>query len=180
MQKRGLFKIIALVFLVSGCGYTTRSQVMDKYKTIYVRQFQNKIDITSESSAARMLKTNFPAIETEITKAVIDRFIWDGDLRPSREEDADLILKGEVTEFRRDALRYIQDTEDIEEYRITLVVNLKLIDKKDNKVLWQQDNLAGDTSFFTQGKLVQSEDSAVQNAVADLSRRIVERVVENW
>jgi len=171
---------LALAFLISGCGYTTRSQITEKYKTIYIRQFQNNIDITAESSAARKLKTNYPAIETDITQAVIDRFIWDGDIRPSREEDADLILKGIVTEFRRDSLRYVRTTEEVEEYRITLVVNLSLIDKKENKMLWQENNLVGDTSYFTEGLMAEPEQQAIQKAVEDIARRIVERVVEDW
>ncbi|MCM8770910.1 MAG: LPS assembly lipoprotein LptE [Candidatus Omnitrophica bacterium] len=172
--------IIPLVFFLTGCGYTTRSQVMERYKTIYIRQFQNKIDMTSESSASRRLKTYYPAIETELTKAVIERFIWDGSMRPTREEDADLVLKGEVTEFRRDALSYIETTKDVEKYRISLVVNISLIDKKENKLLWQESNLVGDTTYFTQGQFAQTEESAIQQTVRDLARRIVERVVEDW
>lgn len=178
-MKRIIVSIV-LAFLVSGCGYTTRSQIAEKYKTIYIRQFQNAIDISAETSAARKLKTNYPAIETDITQAVIDRFVWDGDIRPSREEDAELILKGTVTQFRRDALRYVRDTDEVEEYRITLVVNLSLIDKKENKELWQENNLVGDTSYFTQGPMVEPEQQAIQQAVEDIARRIVERVVEDW
>lgn len=166
--------------LISGCGYTTHSQLRDKYETIYIRQFQNKIDITSESSAARRLKTNYPGIETEVTKAVVDRFVWDGDIRPAREEDSDLILRGEVTEFRRDSLRYIQDTDDVEEYRISLTVNIGLYDGTTNALIWQENNLVGDASYFTQGPLAISESDAVRNSVADLARRIVERVTEAW
>lgn len=179
MKNRFLLSFL-LMLLLGGCGYTTRSQVTEKYSTIYIRQFQNKIDITSESSAARRLKTNFPAIETEITKAVVDRFVWDGDIVPAKDIDADLILKGEVTEFRRDVLRYIEDTDDIEEYRITLVVNLSLLDADTNALLWQETRFVGDTTYFTQGSLTQSEDAAVKQAVDDLARRIVERVTEDW
>jgi len=180
--KQNIKIILSALFLffVAGCGYTTRSQITQKYETIYIRQFQNKIDITAESSAARRLKTNYPAIETELTKAVIERFIWDGDIRPSREEDADLLLKGEVVEFRRDALRYIENTEDVEEYRITLVVNLTLIDALTNKVIWQENGLAGEATFFTTGANAEPEDVGIKKAVADLARRIVERVVEDW
>ena len=166
------------VFFISGCGYTTHSLITEKNDTIYVRQFKNSIDITSENSTARNLKTYFPGLETEITKAVIDRFVLDGSLRPG-DEYADLALKGELTEYRRDPLSYDQDNL-VKEYRVTIVVNISLWDNLENKLLWSEDKMTGDSSYLTQGTLVQTEEQAVKAAVLDLARRVVERVTEDW
>ena len=92
---------------------------------------------------------------------------------------ADLILKGEVVEFRKDPLRY-DDSDNVSEYRINLVVNISLWDRQESKLLWQENNFTGDTTYFASGAQAQSEDAAVVNALNDLSRRIVERTVEQW
>jgi len=163
----------------AGCGYTSRSIIADKYSTIYVVPFANKIDITKESDAARKFKTYRPFLETDITKAVIDKFLFDGTLRPLQQEFADVVLKGELVEFRRDALRYDRNDEVLE-YRINLVVNIGLWDNRENKLIWQENNFTGDTTYFTSGSQAESEDSAINEAISDLARRVVERTVEQW
>ena len=118
-------------------------------------------------------------LETELTKSVINRFLFDGNLKPSAEDSSDVVLKGELTEFRRDPLRFTDDN-DVEEYRINLVVNLSLWDRKENKLIWQEHGFTGDSTYFSSGPQAKSEDSAITDAVNDLSRRIVERAVEQW
>ena len=174
-----LFAICYLLFTtISGCGYTTRSLITRDYQTVYVCPFANKIDITSDTSVARRYKTYYPLLENDITRKVIDQFILDGNLRLTKEEDADLVLQGELVDYRRDALRYTgRDDEDVEEYRISLIVNLKLYDHRNKTLLWEVGNFVGDTTYFTQEK---SESSAISEAIADLARRVVDRVVDVW
>jgi hypothetical protein len=76
-------------------------------------------------------------------------------------------------------LRYT-DSQDIEEYRLNLVVNIGLWDSQENKLLWEENGFTGDTTYFIIGPLAKSEDTAIKDAIADLSRRITERAVEQW
>lgn len=163
----------------AGCGYTTRSLITAQYKTIYITPFLNKVDITREGDTANKYKLYRPMLETELTKSTINRFLFDGNLKPSAEGSSDLILKGELIEFRRDPLRFTND-DDVEEYRINLVVNIGLWDRKENKLIWQENGFTGDSTYFLSGPQAKSEDSAVTDAVNDLGRRIVERAVEQW
>jgi len=166
---------------LGGCGYTTRSLITKDYQTIHVRPFLNKIDITQDTSVARRYKTYSPLLENDITRKVIDQFILDGNLRLTEEEDTDLILEGELIDYRKDPLRYT-GTEDskVEEYRISLTVNLKLYSVSRQDYLWEVNNFVGDTTYFTQGSLAKSESSAINEAVGDLARRVVDRVVDIW
>ena len=167
-----------LLTTITGCGYTTRSIITQDYQTIYVRPFANKIDITSEISVARKYRTYHPLLEKDITRQVIDQFILDGNLKLAKEEDADLILEGELIDYRRDALRYMgADEKQVEEYRISLVVDLKLLDASSQDLLWEVKNFVGDTTYFTQEE---SESSAISKAVSDLARRIVDRAIDVW
>ena len=168
-----------LVFNISGCGYTTRSMISSKYKTIYITPFVNKIDWTNESAVANKYKIYRPLLETEITKSVIDKYIFDGNLKLREIKSADLTLKGELVEFRRDPLRYT-DTNTVLEYRLNIVVNLELMDNRENKIVWQEQRFTGDTTYFTTGLQSISEDAAVTIGIKDLARRIVARTVEQW
>jgi len=175
-----LSTLYSLLSILSGCGYTTRSMVTNKFKTIYITPFANKIDITKETDTADKYKIYKPLLETEITRAVINRFLWDGNLKPAKKESADLVLKGELIEFRRDALRYTQDGNNVEEYRLNLVVNISLWNNREEKIVWEQNGFTGDTTYFTTGPLLKSEEVAIKDALDDLGRRIVERTVEDW
>jgi len=186
MKKRH-FRLLALygislllpAFFLSGCGYTTRSMITNKYRTIYIAPFVNKVNITSEVDSGSKYRIYRPMIESDITDYVSNRYLFDGNLRPGEEKSADLILKGEVVEFRKDPLRY-DNSDNVSEYRINLVVNISLWDRQENKLLWQENNFTGDTTYFATGAQSKTEDAAVTDALNDLSRRIVERTVEQW
>jgi hypothetical protein len=161
-----------------------------KYNTIYVAPFLNKVDITNESFSANKYRIYWPMLETDITKKVINRYIFDGNLKPAKEAAADLVLKGELIEYRKDPLSYTGDTENVTEYRINIFVNLSLWDVKENKLLWQESHFNGNYSYFTDlntdsagvnsARVKVPEATAVNNAIEDLARRIVERTVEQW
>jgi len=184
-MTRKIFLLVASYWLatsLTGCGYTTRSMISDKFRTIYVVPFVNKIDITQEGYTGSKYRVYKPRLETDVTKAVSNKFLFDGNLRPTREELADLILKGEVVDFRRDPLRYT-DSDEVEEYRINIVVNLSLWDRKENKLVWQENSFTGDYTYFTSYATVgtpKTDDQAVVEAINDLARRVVERTVEQW
>ena len=174
-----------LTIVLTGCGYTTRSMLYGNYNTIYIAPFLNKVDITQESFSANKYRIYRPMLETDITKKVINRYLFDGNLKPIKEPAADLVLKGELIEYRKDPLSYTANTENVTEYRINIYVNLSLWDAKENKLLWQENNFNGNYSYFTadnanSASVKVPEATAVNNAIEDLARRIVERTVEQW
>jgi hypothetical protein len=172
--------ILVLFFsFLSGCGYTTSSLLNPSIKTIYVKPFENRIDFGAEDGVYRKLRTYFPRLETDITTAVVDRFLFDGNLKPVKEQDADVILSGELVEYRRDVLRYDED-EDVQEYRINIIVNISLWDVKNKNFLWREDRFTGETTYFVTGSKAVSEQTAIKSGITDLARRIVERTIENW
>ncbi len=178
------FLVLSLLFMacgacLSGCGYTTRSMISSKYQRIYITPFVNKIDITNDSYTGNKYKVSRPLLETDITKSVNNKYLFDGNLKPVSKEAADVVLIGELIDFRRDPLRYT-DSNDVAEYRLNLVVNIKLIDNKNGSLIWKEDGFTGQYSYFVIGSLAKPESTAINEAVADLARRIVERTVEQW
>jgi len=178
------FCFLPCALCLVSCGYTTRSMVSDKFKTIYIPPFVNKIDITQETNVGSKYKIYRPYLETDITKSVINKFLSDGNLKPVKSESADLSLKGELIEFRKDPLRYT-DADEVEECRVNLVVNISLRDNKENKLVWEEKGFTGDTTYFTtysttSGVTKKTDEQAIPDAISDLARRIVERTVEQW
>ncbi len=182
IKKNSLLLVTVCWLLVTGligCGYTTHSMISSKFKTIHIIPFVNKIDIIQEDNVGNKYKVYKPLLETDITKAVNNKYIFDGNLKSVKKESADLILKGELVEFRRDPLRY-NDNDDVAEYRLNLVVNISLWDNKEDKLVWEEKGFTGSTSYFTEGQFVKSETIAINDTINDLARRVVERTVQQW
>jgi len=178
--KRFLAAASAAAFLfAAGCGYTTKSNLPDTVKNIHVAPVKNAIDLSAEVSTDERFRTYRPGVEVDVTNAIINRFIFDGHLNVTGPETADAIVEAKLVDYRRDALRYSED-DDIQEYRLNVVVSCKVTLKGTGKPLWEQNNLTGDTTFFLSGSRAVSEDEAVTRAVEDLARRVVENTVEIW
>jgi hypothetical protein len=162
--------------LMTGCGYSTRSLISDKYKTVYVAPFENKIDYMNQNER----KIYVPGLETKVRQAVIDRYLFDGNLHIGQEGTADLILKGQLLSFDRQELR-LTTSENVKEYRLLVTVALILIDPaENNKVVWQEPSFTGQATYYVSGPLASAESAAIDNAVNDLAQRAVARTVEDW
>ena len=119
-------------------------------------------------------------LETDITKEVIDKFINDGNLKVVEEADADVVLKGDLIDYLRQPLRYGDDNETVEEYRISIVCSVELKDIQKDRYMWKEPRLIGDSTYNLSGTYSRSESATVSSAVSDLARRIVNRTVEGW
>ncbi len=171
--------LLAGTLALAGCGYSTKSLFSDEFKTIYVDNFKNMINITAEQTNLRMYRGYRPGMEVDMRKTVIEKFLIDGNLKISKEDKADLILKANFIDYKREAIGW-DSNDNVEEYRIKLVVDMELIDVKNGRTKWTEKGFTGEKDYRTTGGLATSESSALIEAEKDLARRIVERIVEEW
>jgi hypothetical protein len=162
-----------------GCGYTTRPGLASHLRTIYVKPFINKIDLTQLSTGHERFPIYRHQMEVDITNAVLDRYQFTGLLRPASPARATCRLEGELVAFRRDPLRY-DASQQVEEWRLNVVVNARFYDQTTQTLLWEEANLTGDATYFALGPSAESEAAALDRAITDLARRVVERTVEDW
>lgn len=180
MMRSVTFTILSIfVLMVSGCGYTTASLLPPELDSIHVDNFVNKIDPSKEVSDRRSSYSYRPGLEIDITRAVIDRFIFDRRLEIKKEDAATLLLSGDLTDFRQSPLSY-GSGDSVEEFRIELVVDVELYDALKGDLLWVENGFMGQTSYTVVGPNSKTETEALKDAVKDLAQRIVERTVEAW
>ncbi len=179
MNKFVVFIGIAFLGLsLSGCGYSTKSQLPENIQRVHVLPVVNGIDLGTEITDKTPLKIYRPGMEVDLTNAIINRFIFDGNLKVTPLERSDAVLTARLVDYRRDALRY-SDGDDVQEYRVSIVLDAELKERVSQKVLWKEQ-ITGDTTFFLAGARVASEDEAANRAVEDAARRVVERTIEYW
>ena len=177
MRRASIFLVLAPLIL-SGCGYTTKSLLSENIKTVSVAPVKNAIDVAAEVSDKNPFRSYRPGVEVDMTNAIINRFVFDGNLKIAPADRADLLVEASVIDYRRDALRYSAG-DDIQEYRLSVTLDAKATERESGKVLWKE-RLSGDTTFFLSGARAKTEDEAAAVAVEDAARRVVEKTNEVW
>jgi hypothetical protein len=175
-------KIFAIILLltISGCGYTSKPFLSSRLETIYVDNFRNKIDITKETEYKEHYRLYRPGLERKATKETKERFIFDGTLEVVNDPDsADSLLECAIIDYRKEPLQYT-DNKVVDEYRLKIIVSIKFTDLIENSVLVDEAEFAGEATYTLTGPLAGTESTAQDEALADLARRIVEKVVEGW
>ncbi|NQT07105.1 MAG: hypothetical protein HQ575_06150 [Candidatus Omnitrophica bacterium] len=179
---RSRLSVIILIFaiiFVTGCGYTTGSLLPSHLKGIHVENFKNKIDISNEPSDKGEYAIYRPGVENDITQAVIDQFLFDGNLMIVDEADADLILACSLIDYYKQPLRY-DKFNNVEEYRIIITVDMLLKDMVKDVVMWEEKGFVGYYAYRITGPFASDEETARVDAINDLSQKIVEKVVQGW
>ena len=179
MRLARLIFLFIFAVTIAGCGYTSASLLPPELDSIYVENFANDIMPTREVSNRRSGYSYYPGLEIDITRAIINDFIFDRSLDIRTEKDAALTLKGALVDFRQSTLSY-DDDDNLEEIRLYIYVNIELYNNLTGKTMWKEDSFMGQSDYNVTGPNAKAEDEALRDAVKDLAERIVERVIEAW
>ena len=153
----GLWIILCLSMVISGCGYTyATSRLSEDYSTIAVPAFKNE--------------SFEPDIQIRITNLLVRELMVDG--RFSIVDDpasADLVLSGAVTGFEARAISYATDDE-IGQFKVVILARASLRDTRAGKIIWQKDSLRGADFYQTRGGRTREEalEEAGENLVETL------------
>jgi hypothetical protein len=152
--------------LIQSCGYTISSGIRKGIKTIYIATFENK--------------TFEHAIEVRLSKILSREFILDGSLSIVDSSKADIILNGEIVEYIMEPYTYGASEKDVEQYRILIRANVSLKDVSKDEVLWEENLIEGDATYYTGGAMAGTEEKATERALYELSKRIIDRTIRGW
>jgi outer membrane lipopolysaccharide assembly protein LptE/RlpB len=160
---------VAAVAGLGGCGYAFRpSSLPPHIHTIAIPVFRNH---TSE-----------PAVDSTLTRAVVEAFSTDGRLRVVRVEQADSVLDGEVTAYRVESIAYDAQA-NVRRFRLVVTLNLTLRDVQRGEVLLDQRGVTEQADFQVAGGVSETivrEDSALRAAATDIARAVVSFTVQRF
>lgn len=160
--------LLAAILVATGCGYTLRSTLPAHIQTVAVPVFKNR--------------TAQPGVENFITRAVADAFATNGRLRVVKPEQADAVLDGEITGYQVDSVAF-DPAANVRQYRLTVTMNLRFRDVRDNKVLYARNGVQERADFrvssAVSGTLV-LEQSALRTAAVDIGRAVVSAAIERF
>ena len=167
LRRRGA-ALLALAATLSGCGYSFQGTLPAHVKTVAVPIFVNR--------------TQQPAVENVITRAIVDAFATNGRLRVVRPEDADSILEGEVLQYTVGAIA-VDPSLNVQQYRLGVTLNLRMRDVRQNRLLFEQANFSEQADFLVAGSVAQTlsiEAGALQQAATEIARSVVSLALDRF
>jgi hypothetical protein len=121
-------------------------------------------------------RTDQTGIETEVTRALVEKFISTKRLLVGPRDSADALLTGTVRSFSTYPVAVISSTQSTTEYRATVILEYNFQGRKDGKVLfreeiseWRNYPVVSDLNVTEQNK---------QDAIRSISVLLAERIHE--
>jgi len=155
---------VLFILILAGCRYRLQPQLPVGALKIAIPTFDNQ---TLQYGLAETL-----------TNSVVEQFLLDGRLRMVGEKEADLILRGKITQYLKETLSEV--SMDLTEYRVKLEISVALISTKDGKILWEKKVEEATTYTPTEGGKVQTESDAVRETSRKIGEDLVNLVMEGW
>jgi len=159
---------LLLTLLAAGCGYSTQGTLPSRVKTVAVPMFVNR--------------TQQPGVESFITRAVVEAFSTNGRLRVVPAAEADAILAGEITGYTVDSIVFDADA-NVRLYRLSVTLDLRMRDTRDNSVLFQQAAVREQADFRVAGVVsgtIAREETALRDAAVEIGRAIVSLAIDRF
>jgi outer membrane lipopolysaccharide assembly protein LptE/RlpB len=125
--KRLMYLALLTAFLSAGCGYHARGRETNlppEIHSLAISIFANRTDETG--------------IETDVTRALVEKFISSKRLTVATQDSADALLTGTVRNFVATPVAVTSATQVSTEYRATLTVEYSFQAVKDGKVLYRE------------------------------------------
>ena len=162
-MKRGILVALALLFAASGCGYRLESgtaRFTDPSVRIDVSPFANR-STTPDAGAVVAAR-----LREELRRSGFRGTF--GDIGPN------YLVEGKVREVRSDAFSHGADRFSLEN-RLTLVVDIRVVEVVRGGVLWKESGLSETASYFS-GADAQYTEANRRAAFEEIARRMAVRL----
>ncbi|MEO0069419.1 MAG: LptE family protein [candidate division WOR-3 bacterium] len=149
------------MWLILGCGYSTRSLLPSHLKTVAIASVENS--------------TTQPGLSEDLNLTLLKTFIADRNLRVTSSQQADLSLAVKVVGYSRSAAAY-DANQNISAYEITLTANFDAFDQVRNENFFSGTAI----SRVVYDPNSKQEEDVRQEAIEKLSKEIVRQVLTAW
>lgn len=127
-------------------------------------------------------RTDRAELSTALADSLVTRFLDDNQLKVEPQEGADSVVEGIVLEYRRTPYTF-DANEQVETYRLELVLEARFVDVRKNKVVWEEKRLSEwETYNFAGigGQPAETEEEGIGRLLAKITENIMNRTVQGW
>ena len=167
MKARMACLALAILALAGCAGYRWAPEVPDSMRTVAVPVFENRTDFSEFGPTA--------------TRHVLREFQNEGTFSVRRVPDAALELQGVVASVKQHGLDFDRGYDRrASEYRLSVTVELTLVDKKSGKVLFENRKVTGETTYLSQRDVLSGRRDAADRVARDIARQAVGAVLAHF
>lgn len=164
--------LLTSVLIAAGCGYRLAGKdnpMLAGINTIAVPYFKND---TFEAG-----------IEAMFTNVFANEFINSKRLQVVSADQADVILRGTIKNFREQIISYNQDKKALE-YRVFVSLDLSLEKRDTGKILWKRKRLTDNEEYQVSSNYITvtqaDKTTAVEKMAQDLAQRVYESIIQGF
>jgi hypothetical protein len=162
---------LLLVFLLGGCaGYRVgdiSGRNLQGVRSVYVPVVHNN--------------SLEPDLQGVLTDAIIQRFNSDGTLEVNQNGDADSELDVTIDTVVRSAVATSNNNILVTtQYQLTIEAKATYVNRRLGRKIFENVTVSGNTTYFTQSDIPESERQALPLAAQDLANNVVKLVTEGW
>ena len=162
--------ILCVLFMSSGCSYYSVSGSLPGHiKTAAVPLFENK--------------TVEPGIVEDLTDAIQDAVISDGNMKITGEFQADALVQGTIIDVIEEADTF-SSSEQAEQFKIRIFADVQFYDRVKNKAVWEEKRMEGwarySASGATDSEGSATREDAITEALKMLADLIIDKTVAGW
>jgi outer membrane lipopolysaccharide assembly protein LptE/RlpB len=174
MRIKSMSIVIVIIILCStplGCGYKLMGrggQFPDEITSLAIGPLENK---TKEA--------NLGAI---FVSALRREFIYRHEVEIVSEQKAQATLQGTITSITVRSLAYDEEAR-AREYRVTITLDLLLIRRENNEILWQGNAITGSEEYFASSDVMVEEgrkNAAIRMIADDLAETTYIKIKERF
>jgi len=152
--------------LLSGCAYKLGTVHDPGYKRMFVENFRSDVDE--------------PGLENLVSTTIVKQIQNDGTVQVTSLEDADVVLRGRIVEFKMTPVTYSRSNElTPTEATMSITASYTITRKGETSPLYK-GRITGNTSLFIGNDLQSDKRQGVPLAAEDLGRQIISQIADQW
>jgi len=162
-----MLALSAALSVLAGCAnYQLGTTLPPHLRSINVETFKN----TSKE----------PQIETTITSETIREFQRDGQLKVKDPDEADILLRGVITQYKLEPMRSNRNNPKATlEYKAVVTVQINAVERATGKKVVIQ-SVTGSKIFEVKGDLMTARRNILPEVSRELGRKVVDAVISAW
>ncbi len=173
MKIQKCWMVVVLALALAGCAEMGESQ---KSVNVILPLHIQKIGLKTFVN-----RTQYFGLEDRLRLRIEQEMIRDGRLPFSGSEaTADGVIEGEIVNYIPQVATYDASNQPLE-YRLWVIINVRFVDRRENRVLWEEPRLEQTYRYFVSTQPGGMTEDEARLQVWDLfSRDIVKRTVEGF
>ncbi len=127
--------------------------------------------------------TSYFGLDTLMTQNIIQQFQIDGRLPIGDPEKSDMTVRVIIRKYNEDPMFYDLKTNNVLQYRISIVYDLASLDKREKKTFLEDKETTHSVFYYTPdyaGAITETKDQALARLAQDTATAIVRRVLTGY